>query len=67
MLEVLCAIRQSGCRFLVVCRADEQGKVLRLADIAIPSHFQDLFEEIPPDEFLHPVSSTAIRQGTASV
>ncbi len=64
MTEALAQIQEKACRFLVACRVDEQGHILRLSDAAIPSNWVNLFEEIAPEDFLMPVSSTQIRQGT---
>jgi hypothetical protein len=64
-LEVYAAfntIRNSGCDFLVASRLHDD-KLLTLSDLEIPDGYQDLFSEIPPDDFRIDISSTAIRTG----
>jgi nicotinic acid mononucleotide adenylyltransferase len=55
-------IRSHGCDFLVASRS-HKGKLLTLSDLEIPDGYQDLFSEIPPDDFRIDISSTAIRAG----
>ena len=62
MTEALESIRRQGCRFLVAGRADSSGRLLTVADIAIPPAHRDLFSAIPEDEFRVDLSSTELRQ-----
>jgi hypothetical protein len=61
MLRALANLRDKKCRFLVGGRLDAGQRFLRLQDLAIPADFQDLFEEIPPQEFRRDISSTELR------
>lgn len=58
--DALSTIRHQKCRFLVAARHDA-GEVLALQDLAVPNDFEDLFIELPADQFLEDVSSTEIR------
>jgi len=61
MLEALAQIRHAGCRFLVANRMQD-GQFLTLRDLAIPTGFTELFEEIPTEKFRVDISSTVIRE-----
>lgn len=62
MLESLAAIQNAGCRLLVAGRL--VGGVYRtLADLALPSGFESLFQAIPEARFRMDISSTEIRAG----
>jgi nicotinic acid mononucleotide adenylyltransferase len=61
MHAALDRMRILDCRFLVACRADVQGKCLRLSDLSIPPAFRSLFQEIPAEQFRWDVSSTELR------
>jgi hypothetical protein len=63
MAEGLASIRERGCRFLVAGRAGADAAFLRLADLALPTEFRDLFTEIPEQAFRLDISSTALRAG----
>ena len=63
MLEALARVRESGCRFLVAARLDRgSGRVLTLADCALPQGFERLFEAIPAADFRMDLSSTELRE-----
>jgi len=63
----LARIRESGCRFLVAARLDSSsGRVLTLADCAVPRGFGRLFEAIPESDFRMDLSSTELREKTPS-
>ena len=55
-------IRSQGCRFLVAGRVEPDGRLLQLADLAIPAAFRDLFSAIPESEFRLALSSTQLRE-----
>lgn len=61
MGQALARIRDRGCRFLVVGRADPGGRFLTLADLAMPPEYGDLFTAIPEAEFRLDLSSTQLR------
>ncbi len=61
MRVALETIAELGCRFLVGGRADDAGRFLTLADLAIPEPFREIFADIPPDLFRWDVSSSALR------
>ena len=61
MIEALEAIESRSCRFLVACRVDSAGRLLRLEDVPIPVAFRALFAEIPPEQFRWDISSTELR------
>lgn len=67
MLQSLGELRDRGCRFLVACRIGAGGKIIRLADTGLATLLPDLFEEIPPEQFLEPASSTELRQRGVSI
>lgn len=54
-------IQQNDCQFLVAGR-EVNGTYRTLADIHIPPAFEDLFVEIPSDQFRVDLSSSEIRQ-----
>ena len=54
-------IRDAGCRFLVAGRMIA-GRFHTLTDANLPSRYQDLFQEIPPDRFRLDISSTELRK-----
>jgi len=62
MLAALDEIARHGCRFLVAGRADDQGRFVTLAGIALPARFAGLFEQIPEERFRRDVSSSGLRQ-----
>jgi len=62
MLAALDEIARHGCRFLVAGRADDQGRFVTLASIALPARFAGLFEQIPEERFRRDVSSSGLRQ-----
>ena len=62
MLAALDEIAHHGCRFLVAGRADDQGRFVTLAGIALPARFAGLFEQIPEERFRRDVSSSGLRQ-----
>jgi nicotinic acid mononucleotide adenylyltransferase len=62
-LDCICA---QGCRFLVAARAEPDGRLLTLEQVAIPADYGNLFEAIPVSAFSVPVSSTAIRARCAN-
>jgi nicotinic acid mononucleotide adenylyltransferase len=59
--RALQAIADHGCRFLVAVRADSEGRVHSLADVAVPPPFAHLFTPIPEDRFRLDASSSEIR------
>lgn len=61
MLAALAALRDQACRFLVACRADQQGRCWRASDLPIPHGFRELFSEIPEAWFRWDLSSTELR------
>lgn len=62
MLASLERIRARGCRFLVAGR-ERHGRFRTLAQVALPSGYEGLFEALGESEFRNDVSSTAIRRG----
>jgi hypothetical protein len=54
-------IGSAGGNFLVAVRADAQGRLRALSDIAVPRRFADLFSEIPERRFRLDLSSSEIR------
>ena len=66
MHAALAEIGAAGGRFLVAVRADSAGRLLTLADAAIPDRFSPLFAEIPEDRFRLDLSSSAIREQQGS-
>lgn len=54
-------IRSNGCRFLVAGRSVE-NTFKTLADLQIPSGYEDLFTAIPEEQFRDDTSSTALRR-----
>ncbi len=61
MIAALERIAAHGCRFLVACRADRTGMLLRLNDVPIPIEFQAMFVEIPSEQFRWDICSTDLR------
>ncbi len=61
MMEALERIESQACRFLVACRVDSTGRLLRLEDVPILPAFRGLFAEIPPEQFRWDISSTELR------
>ncbi len=59
------AIGSLGCRFLVAGRLTD-AEFLSIADLPVPAEFQDLFQPIPEDSFREDVSSSGIRNATAT-
>jgi hypothetical protein len=64
MQQALEGLRQKGIRFLVAGRSSK-GDFKTLEDIAIPTAFVDMFDEIPQDKFHMDISSTDIRNKLA--
>ena len=63
MRDAFARVRESGCRFLVAARLDpSSGRVLTLADCAVPRGFERLFESIPVADFRMDLSSTELRE-----
>jgi len=62
MYAAFSTIRRYGCNFLVAGRL-HNDELLTLSDVEVPDGYQDLFAEIPPDDFRIDISSTAIRAG----
>jgi len=58
-------VRAAGCRFLVAGR-QVAGRMLTLADVAVPAGFEGLFEPVPEAAFRSDLSSTAIRESWAN-
>ena len=54
-------VRQAGCTFLVASR-ELRGRLLSLGDLPIPDGCDDLFCELPADEFRADICSTRLRQ-----
>lgn len=61
MYAALEAIRTAGCRFLVAGRFDE-GTFHILSDISLPPAYNDLFLELPEEQFRVDLSSSTIRE-----
>lgn len=61
MLGALELLRELGCRFLVACRADVDGRCLALADVPVPADYRSLFHELPVERFRLDLSSTELR------
>lgn len=55
------ALRSLGCRFLVACRLNAEGKLVGLDDLAIESKYHDLFTTISANRFRVDLSSTQLR------
>lgn len=64
MDEALAELRNSGCRFLVAGRV-EDDRFRSLDDVGVPSAYRDMLSGIPESAFRRDVSSTEIR-GAAS-
>ena len=64
MDEALAELRESGCRFLVAGRV-EDDRFRSLDDVGVPAGFEDMLSGIPESAFRRDVSSTEIR-GAAS-
>ena len=64
MLAALAEVRERGCRFLVAGR-EHDGQFRTLADVHIPTGFEDLFASIPETEFRADISSTQLRAQSA--
>ena len=54
-------IRSKGCRFLVAGRMGSDGVFYQAGDLAVPSQYQSLFENIPGELFRKDISSTELR------
>jgi len=61
--DALRTFQKRGCRFLVACRADADGRCVTLADVAVPRAFADLFDALAPERFRWDISSTYLRAG----
>jgi hypothetical protein len=61
LVSALRGIWDRGCRFLVACRVDPDGQLLRLEDLHIPAGCAELFEALSPDVFRLDLSSTQLR------
>jgi hypothetical protein len=65
--QALAAVRERGCSFLVAARVDGTGRLVTLADLAVPAAHRDLFRPIPVEQFRLDLSSTQLRgQGAPS-
>ena len=62
LTNALRSVRDQGCRCLVAGRLNSQGCFLQLADLKVPSEFQELFTPLPPDTFRLDLSSTQLRR-----
>jgi hypothetical protein len=60
MILALNQIQSVGCDFLVAGRIND-ATFKTLADVKIPTVFQDIFKEIPESAFRSDISSTEIR------
>ncbi len=60
MVGALVDLRRAGCGFLVAGRAMD-GAFRKLEDVAVPSAFDDMFEEIPESTFRRDISSSELR------
>lgn len=60
--DAMATVRHQECRFLVAARHDH-GEVITLGDLNMPKNYVDLFVELPAENFLEDVSSTALRCG----
>jgi hypothetical protein len=54
-------IRECGCRFLVACRVNEQGRLTGLENLDMPAAFASMFQALPANEFRLDLSSTLMR------
>jgi hypothetical protein len=61
MVAALQVIADRKCSFLVAIRADGDGRVHTLADVAVPPRFASLFTAIPENRFRLDSSSSEIR------
>lgn len=61
VLKALQHIANRRCRFLVAARRRDDGTLCTLQQLTIPDLYRPLFHEIPLEEFLFDISSTAIR------
>jgi hypothetical protein len=61
MAQALDHIRGQGCRFLVAGRLGPGERFVRLADLAMPAAYADLFAEIPEADCRFDISSTLLR------
>ena len=62
MIAALGEMAGQGCGFLVAVRIDATGRVVSLADVALPPQFKTLFTAIPESRFRLDLSSSEIRQ-----
>jgi hypothetical protein len=63
MLASLWEIRKAGCQFLVAGRQQDET-FLTLSDISLPFGYQELFIEIPEDDFRVYLSSSDLRNNS---
>lgn len=61
MLDALRTLKVRGCRVLVAARCDRGGALQTLADVPVPSGFDDLFIPIAVGDFRCDLSSTELR------
>jgi hypothetical protein len=61
MEQALATMRERGCSFLVAARADGAGRLVTLADLALPEAHRDLFRPVPVEAFRLDLSSTQLR------
>lgn len=61
--EALAFIRDRGCKFLVAARL--QDEILsRMSDLTVPAQFEEVFQEIPENQFRLDISSTELRRSS---
>jgi hypothetical protein len=65
VVQALAAVRERGCSFLVAARVDSTGRLVTLADLAVPAAHLDLFRPIPVEQFRLDLSSTELRRQSA--
>ncbi|MBM3994329.1 MAG: hypothetical protein FJ303_09290 [Planctomycetes bacterium] len=61
MIAALTLLRDRGCRILIACRTDAQGKCWKASELPIPFGFRDIFMEIPESRYRWDISSTQMR------
>jgi hypothetical protein len=65
MLAAFAAIAAANCRFFVAGRQID-GRFYTLADLTLPVAYAQLFTPIPEDLFRRDISSTQLRERSAS-
>jgi hypothetical protein len=66
MCAALGELRDCGCSFVVVGRADKGRKFFGLADISMPQKIQSMFIGLTEEDFRLDLSSSDIRNGKQS-